>query len=166
MYAPVTVAALRAAWGAEVRVVATRAALRFVASTALAVVSGSPPVTDESDGSAAGRVPHVELARWADLIVVAPATGNMLGLVAGGLAPDAVSTLIMASGRPVLFAPSMNSAMWDSPAVKRSAQRLVDDGHYIIAPVAGPEACDRRIGTGGMVPIADLLAEALEWWRR
>jgi phosphopantothenoylcysteine decarboxylase / phosphopantothenate---cysteine ligase len=85
-------------------------------------------------GSPELKAPHIRAVRWADLFLVLPATANIIGKAANGIADDLLSTAIVAAEKPVVFAPAMNPSMWDNPAVQRNLTRLRDDGHYVIPP--------------------------------
>ena len=121
--------------GARVRAVMTAGALRFVGEQSLAAVTGRGVVT-----SLYGEVevsPHTEMAGWADAIVVAPATANVLAKVANGLADDALTATVAAFDGPVVMAPAMHTEMWEQPANRRNMQRLTSDGRYLVGPVSG-----------------------------
>lgn len=155
---PQAVAALRLAGGADVRVVTTPAAASFVTSTALAAAAGRPVVCDgATDGL---TVSHVELAGWADLVLVMPATANVLAQAALGLAPDLLTTVLLAAACPVVMVPSMNAAMWSKPAVQRNVATLRADGIGVVDPVAGLSLGDSTVGPGAMPPLADVLDQA------
>ena len=123
--------------GAEVEVVMTAAARQFAAPLALQVVSARPVLTDLFDRAAGAEVKHVSLARDADVAVVAPATANLLGKLAHGIADDPVSTVLLAVTAPTLLAPAMNDAMWQHPAVAESVARLVSWGYRLVGPEEG-----------------------------
>ncbi|KPK15089.1 MAG: hypothetical protein AMJ62_10640 [Myxococcales bacterium SG8_38] len=142
--------------GAEVRVVMTDAARRFVGPITFAGLTGKPPVTDLWAEDYAGEV-HVELGEWADAVVIAPATMNLMARAANGHADDVVlATLACAKGQ-VFFAPAMHSRMWSHPAMQRNAEALTRSGAVLLGPVIGPLASG-EIGLGRMmepVEIAD-----------
>ena len=123
--------------GADVEVVMTRAAREFVAPLALQVVSGHPVMTDLFDRSAGAEVKHIALAGTAALAVLAPATANLLGKLAHGIADDPVSTVFLAVATPTLLAPAMNDAMWAHPAVAESVDRLRSWGYRLVGPEEG-----------------------------
>jgi len=123
--------------GADVEVVMTASARQFVAPLALQVVSGHPVLTDLFDRSAGAEVKHIGLARSADLAVLAPATANLLGKLAHGIADDPVSTVFLAVTAPTLLAPAMNDAMWSHPAVAESVGRLVSWNYHLVGPEEG-----------------------------
>lgn len=144
--------------GASVQVVLTPAAARFVGAATFQALSGSPVVSDLWDSPVADGMPHIGLTRAADLIVVAPATADVLGKAANGIADDLLSTLLLASNKPVLFAPAMNREMWAHPATQRNVARLREDGALISGPAAGEQACG-EVGEGRMVEPEDLLQD-------
>lgn len=162
-FAPGVVYALRALWSAEVRVVITAAAAQFVTPTALAIASHNRVLTAAREDATSGTVPHLELTRWAELVLVAPATANTLCAVAAGSASDPLTTAILAAHGPVVLAPSMNDIMWAKPAVQRNVRTIRGDGIGVIEPTSGPAAHDGAVGSGAMPPVPDLLDAALQW---
>ena len=124
-------------------------ARRFIRVATFAALTGRPVATRSFDP---GRFPlgaHIELAQRADLIVVAPATADVLAKAAQGIADDLLSTLLLCAECPVLLAPAMNAAMWAKPAVQRNVEQLVQDGMTIIPPEEGWLSC-RQSGSGRM----------------
>lgn len=152
--APMTVRALRQA-GAEVQVVLTASASQFVTATSLQAVSGNPVRSDLWDPAAEASMGHIELARWADAVLIAPATANTMALLATGQAPDLLTTLCLATNARVFIAPAMNQAMWLHPAVQRNRQQLRQDGVEFFGPGAGEQACG-DIGPGRMLEPEEL----------
>ncbi len=135
--------------GHEVRCAATEHALEFVTRVTLETVSGAPLY---SDLFASGRTEHISLKDWGEMLVVAPATANIIGKVAGGIADDALSTLLLAfSGKPVIMAPAMNCEMWAHPAVQRNVETLKGWGICMVGPEEGELAC----GVNGMGRMAE-----------
>lgn len=135
--------------GHEVRCAATEHALEFVTRVTLETVSGAPIY---SDLFASGRTEHISLKDWGEMLVVAPATANIIGKVAGGIADDALSTLLLAfSGKPVIMAPAMNCEMWAHPAVQRNVETLKGWGICMVGPEEGELAC----GVNGMGRMAE-----------
>ena len=161
--APTLATAFRLLWSTDVRVVVTEAALTFVTVPALAVTTGHPVVGPGPAGADRGVVDHMDLARWADLVVVAPATANTIGQVAHGLATDVLGSCILATEAPVVLAPSMNPSMWRNPRVQRNVGSLVEDGFGIVPPVLGTAMVDMAAGVGAMPP-APALLRWLEAW--
>jgi phosphopantothenoylcysteine decarboxylase / phosphopantothenate---cysteine ligase len=122
--------------GAEVRTVMTASATEFLGPQTLAAITGSTPVLDLFGGE--DPSPHTNLARWADAVVVAPATAATISRIATGLAEDALATTVLAAwGTPVLIAPAMHTEMWDHPATQRNIATLRADGHTIVGPESG-----------------------------
>ncbi len=148
--------------GAEVRVVMTASAARFVGPITFSGITGHPAVTDLWDPAHAGEV-HVELGAWADAVVVAPATMNLLARAAAGMADDPVLATVACARGPVLMAPAMHARMWAREATQRNVARLVADGVRLVGPVDGPLASGEQ-GMGRMAEaaaIADALADVI-----
>jgi len=146
--------------GLDVRVVMTDAACRFVTPVTMQALSGQPVLTDLWDASIPNAMGHIELTRDRDLIMVAPASADFLGKLAGGLADDLLSTLCLARECPLLVAPAMNRQMWDNAATQRNVQRLRQDGVAILGPGSGDQACG-EIGMGRMLEAQELHAAIL-----
>ncbi|MBN8743382.1 MAG: bifunctional phosphopantothenoylcysteine decarboxylase/phosphopantothenate--cysteine ligase CoaBC [Thiomonas arsenitoxydans] len=144
--------------GATVQVVLTAAGARFVGAATFQALTGRPVFDDLWDTRVGNGMAHIELTRAADLVVVAPATANVLAQAAGGLSDDLLSTLLLASNKPVLFAPAMNREMWGHPATQRNVARLREDGALISGPAAGEQACG-EVGEGRMVEPEELLQD-------
>lgn len=136
--------------GAEVRVAMTGAATQFITPLTLQALSGQPVHLDLLDPAEEGAMGHITLARWADVIVVAPATADFMAKLAHGRADDLLSTLCLASTAPLLLAPAMNTAMWQHPATQANAELLRRRGVHFIGPAAGEQACG-EVGPGRMV---------------
>ena len=153
--------------GASMRVVMTRAAQEFVTPTTMQALSGQPVFTDQW-GLEGGRVdnamPHIDLTRGADAIVVAPASAHFLARTAQGLADDLLSTLVLARTCPLLAAPAMNVEMWSNPATQRSVQLLRSDGVVLLGPGEGAQACGET-GSGRMLEAHDLLEEIVAFFQ-
>lgn len=145
--------------GAEVHVIMTEAATRLLGPATLRELSRQPVCVDLFSELGNRPVAHVRLAEAADLILVAPATANVLGKVVAGVADDFLTTTIMASQAPVLFAPAMNSRMWRNPVVQGNVQRLQGLGYGFVGPASGWLACG-EVDTGRLAPIEEILAEA------
>lgn len=144
--------------GAQVRVAMTPSATRFVGPVTLTGLTGRPPVLDLWDPSYAGEV-HVELSSWADAMVVAPATQNLMARAAQGMADDAVLATIACHGGPLLYAPAMHTRMWQSAATQRVVETLRGDGAQFVGPESGPLASGDD-GPGRMSE-ADAIVDAL-----
>lgn len=145
--------------GASVRCALTAAAARFVSPLALQTVSGHAVRSDLFDAEQEGAIDHIALADETDLVVVAPATANLLAKLAHGLADDLVSTLLLATRAPLLVAPAMNVHMWRHPATQANVERLRGRGVRFVGPEAGPLACGWE-GEGRMAEPATIAAEA------
>ena len=143
--------------GARVRVVMTRSASEFIAPLTLQAITGEVVRDSLFDPAHEAAMGHIELARWADLIVVAPATADFLARSAAGMAHDLLSTLCLASAAPLLLAPAMNQAMWHHPATRANAQLLNSRGVTLLGPAEGEQACG-DVGPGRMLEPADILA--------
>jgi phosphopantothenoylcysteine decarboxylase / phosphopantothenate---cysteine ligase len=146
--------------GAGVRVIMTAAAREFVTPLSAATLAGDPvrdelfSLTDEA------LIGHIELSRAADLVVVAPATANLLARMAGGLADDLATNVLLATDKRVLVAPAMNVRMWLHPATRRNVERLEADGALVVGPDSGPMACG-EFGPGRMAE-PPAIVEAIE----
>ena len=127
--------------GAAVRVIMTRHATEFVHPRTFAVLSEAPVEVDQWSRPTEPGVDHVELSRWADLLLIAPATANVLGKLAAGVADDALTTYALAHRRELLLAPAMNTVMWGKPAVQESLATLRDRGAHVVEPGSGELAC-------------------------
>lgn len=143
--------------GAAVTTVMTRAAEEFVTPLSLAALAGHPVHRTLFDLTAEAGMGHIELSRSADLILVAPATADLMARMAAGLADDLASTLLLATDTPVLIAPAMNVRMWQHPATQRNLARLVADGVRVVGPGEGVMACG-EFGPGRMAEVPDILA--------
>lgn len=162
--APELVRALIAG-GAEVQVVTTAAAEAFVAELALATVSTRPVRRSLLDPAEEGRVGHIELADWPDVVVVAPATADLLARAAAGLADDLAACVLLATRAPVLWAPAMNTNMWRHAATRHNLGVLRGRGAEFIGPDRGALACG-WIGEGRMIDPPEIAAAALAIARR
>jgi phosphopantothenoylcysteine decarboxylase / phosphopantothenate---cysteine ligase len=143
--------------GAEVRVVLTSSAARFVTPLTFQAVSAHPVRGGLWDEAAEAAMSHIELARWADLVLIAPATADFLARLAAGLADDLLSTLCLATEAPVIAAPAMNRVMWAHPATQENARRLTARGVSLLGPGAGEQACGES-GEGRMLEPAEIVA--------
>lgn len=153
---------LRHVLGLEVRAVLTRQAATLVSPRALAVATGHAVLLgDDGAGGDDPAVAHLEVTRWADLLLVMPATANILAKAAAGIADDLLTTCILASACPVVFVPAMNDVMWRKPALQRNVATLRADGHGLVPPAVGLAAVDGQPGDGAM---PDILA-VLRWTR-
>lgn len=145
--------------GAEVRVALTEHASHFVTTLSLQAVSGKPVLTDLMDPAAEASMSHIELARWANLVVVAPATANIIAKHANGIADDLVSTLMLATSAPIAMAPAMNQQMYLAAATQANLTTLAERGVTLWGPAEGEQACG-DIGPGRMLEPAEIAAHA------
>ncbi len=136
--------------GAEVQVVMTPGALEFVTANTFQAVSGRPVRTDLWDAAAEAAMGHIELARWADAVLIAPATADFIARLAHGLANDLLSTLCLATSAPITLAPAMNRLMWSNPATQANVRLLESRGVCILGPAIGEQACGET-GAGRML---------------
>jgi phosphopantothenoylcysteine decarboxylase/phosphopantothenate--cysteine ligase len=143
--------------GAEVRVVMTRAAQAFVGPLTFQALSGNAVRLDLLDPTAEAGMDHIELARWADLVLVAPATADVMARLAAGLADDLLTTLALATQAPLVLAPAMNQQMWQHPATQANARLLAERGVRFLGPAAGAQACG-EVGPGRMLEPVELVA--------
>jgi len=146
--------------GTAVRVVMTRAAQEFVTPLAAGAIAGERVHTDLFDARTEFDIGHIRLARDTDLIVVAPATADLMAKMAGGHADDLASTVLLATDRPVLIAPAMNPRMWAHPATRRNLAQLSADGIAVVGPNAGEMAERGESGTGRMAEPLEIAAAA------
>ena len=141
--------------GAEIQVAMTPAATAFVAPLTFQAVSGRPVHTELLDANAEAGMGHIELARWADLILIAPATADFLARLAHGMANDLLSTLCLATDQPIAVAPAMNRLMWQNIATQDNCRLLARRGVKIWGPGVGEQACG-EIGAGRMLEPVEL----------
>lgn len=127
--------------GANVDVIMTKNACEFITPLTLETLSGNKVVTDMFERPDYIDVKHISLARKADLFLIVPATANIIGKVANGIADDMLSTTIMATKAPVIFAPAMNNGMYENPIVQHNLDKLKNYGYKIIEPATGHLAC-------------------------
>ncbi len=147
--------------GAEVRVVMTQGACEFITPLTMQALSGHPVHTDLLDPRAEAAMGHIELARWADLVLIAPASANFLARLAYGHGNDLLATLCLATGAPVAVAPAMNQQMWADPATQKNQLILQEKGIHIFGPGAGSQACG-EVGPGRMQDPAEIIQQAAE----
>jgi phosphopantothenoylcysteine decarboxylase/phosphopantothenate--cysteine ligase len=146
--------------GAEVRVAMSAAATEFVTPLTFEVLSENPVSLSMFARHERPVVEHVELSKWADRVVVAPATADIIAKAAHGVADDIASTVLLAARAPVMFAPAMNEAMWANPAVVRNIETLIGDGKIVLGPGSGALACG-DVGPGRMAEPEEIV-RALE----
>lgn len=153
--------------GASVQVVMTVGARQFVTATTMQALSGRPVETDQWKSAIGNAMPHIELTRKADAVIVAPATADFLAKVACGIADDLLATLALARDRartPLLVAPAMNVEMWDNPATQRNIAQLRSDGIVILGPASGAQACGET-GFGRMLEAHELLDDIVSFFQ-
>ncbi|MFZ1099398.1 MAG: bifunctional phosphopantothenoylcysteine decarboxylase/phosphopantothenate--cysteine ligase CoaBC [Steroidobacteraceae bacterium] len=141
--------------GAEVQVVMTEAARQFVTPTTFQAVSGRPVRTDLWDAAAEAAMGHIELARWAHFVLIAPASADFLARIAAGLADDLLATLCLATEAPIAAAPAMNHIMWANAATRANVATLAARGVRLLGPAEGDQACG-EIGEGRMLEPLEL----------
>lgn len=147
--------------GAEVRVVMTRAACEFITPLTMQALSGHPVHVDLLDTDAEAAMGHIELARWADLVLVAPATADFMARLANGRGDDLLTTLCLATVAPIALAPAMNQAMWLNKATSKNEADLKDRGILIFGPGEGLQACGDT-GPGRLLDPEQLLQHCSE----
>jgi phosphopantothenoylcysteine decarboxylase/phosphopantothenate--cysteine ligase len=145
--------------GAEVQVVMTDGAREFVTPMTFQALSGRPVRTDLWDPGAEAAMGHIELARWADLVLIAPATADFLARLAGGRADDLLATTCLATAAPIALAPAMNQQMWANPATQANVTLLKERGVHVFGPGTGDQACG-EVGAGRMLEPTELAALA------
>ena len=136
--------------GADVQVVMTPSACKFITPLTLQALSGRPVYTEMWDDRVSNGMPHIELSRDRDLVVIAPATADFIAKLVRGIADDLLSTLCLARECPLMVAPAMNRQMWENPATQRNVAQLREDGIAVLGPGAGDQACG-EIGMGRML---------------
>jgi phosphopantothenoylcysteine decarboxylase/phosphopantothenate--cysteine ligase len=146
---------------AEVQVVMTEAARQFVTETTLQAVAGRPVRSTLWDSEAEAAMGHIELARWADTLVIAPASANVIAQLAHGLASDLLTTLCLATNARLLVVPAMNQAMWRNSATQANVATLLERGVEFFGPDVGDQACG-DVGPGRMPEPAEIAARVLE----
>jgi phosphopantothenoylcysteine decarboxylase/phosphopantothenate--cysteine ligase len=142
---------------ANVRVVMTKGAMEFITPLTLQAVSGEPVHHSLLDPEAEAAMGHIELARWADAILIAPGSANLLSRLASGQADDLLTTLCLASNAPLLLAPAMNQAMWAKQSTQDNIALLSERGAAILGPDSGAQACG-DVGPGRMLDVPDLVS--------
>ena len=146
--------------GIGVRCILTEAGSAFVTPLSISSLSGEKVFTDLFSLTDEAEMGHIRLSREADLVLIAPATADLMGKMAGGLANDLASTTLMATDKPVLVAPAMNPMMWQHPAMQRNLDQLQADGVKIVGPNPGDMACGES-GVGRMAEPDEIVASVL-----
>jgi phosphopantothenoylcysteine decarboxylase/phosphopantothenate--cysteine ligase len=147
--------------GADVQIVMTASAAEFVTDTALQAVSGRPVRSNLWDKEAERAMSHIELARWADVILIAPATAEVMARIVSGGAPDLLTTICLATEAPLAIAPAMNHVMWNNPATQANRKTLEERGVHILGPDIGSQACGET-GAGRMLEPGALAAAVFD----
>lgn len=142
-------------YGADVRVVMTESAKEFVTPLTFQALSGNPVHHSLLDESAEAAMGHIELARWADIVLIAPATANSIAKLANGMADDLLTTLVLASSAPIFLAPAMNQQMWRAEATQVNLEKLQNLNYQLLGPASGEQACG-DIGYGRMLEPLEL----------
>lgn len=151
--------------GAQVRVVMTRSGQEFITPLTLQALSGHPVHLDLLDPQAEAAMGHIELARWADLVLIAPTTADLMARLTQGMANDLLTTLVLATDAQIALAPAMNQAMWRDAATQENLKKLTDRGYQIFGPAAGDQACGDT-GMGRMLEahqLAQCVADSFQW---
>jgi phosphopantothenoylcysteine decarboxylase / phosphopantothenate---cysteine ligase len=159
---PYLIRSLRKA-DAEVRVIMTDAATKFITPLTLETVSGNQVAITMFPEAEFVSTRHIDLAEWADLVVIAPATANILGKIAAGISDDLLTTIVCATERPILIAPAMNPGMWKHAPTQRNVAYLKEIGMRFIGPATGEMACDSW-GEGRMVEPDEIFAAVLAFF--
>ena len=144
--------------GADVHIVMTESALQFMAPLTFQTLTGNPVITELFKLYEERTIGHITMAQRGDLLVVAPATANIIGKAANGIGDDILSTVLLATRTPVLFAPAMNEGMWDNPVMQRNVSSLKAFGRHFVDPGCGDLACGDH-GMGRLADIADIVDE-------
>lgn len=145
----------------EVRVVMTQSAMQFISPLTFQALSGNSVSTELLDAEEENSMEHINLSRWADIFVIAPATANSIAKFSHGLADDLLSTLFLAADCPIIIAPAMNQAMWHKPITQDNIQKLIQHGIDIIGPEAGEQACGET-GFGRMKEAKDIYLKLIQ----
>jgi phosphopantothenoylcysteine decarboxylase/phosphopantothenate--cysteine ligase len=151
--------------GIEVKAIMTRQATTIITPRAVAVTSGNPVTLDGEGSPNDTTVPHIDLPSWADLFLIYPATADLIGKAANGIADNVLTTCILAATCPIVFAPCMNERMWYKPTVQRNLATLRADGYGVIPPVEGQATADGTVDIGATPEIEVALAWAINFVR-
>ena len=147
--------------GAQVRVVMTQGACEFITPLTMQALSGHPVHTTLLDPTAEAAMGHIELARWADLVLIAPASANFMARLAHGHGNDLLATLCLATGAPIAIAPAMNQQMWADTSTQKNLLILQEKGIKVFGPGSGSQACG-EVGSGRMLEPLDIIQHAAE----
>lgn len=160
-YKSASLARLLVKYGHNVQVIMTKGATAFISPLTLQALTGNAVHTQLLDDTAEAGMGHIQLAKWADLLIIAPASANTLARLSMGMADDLLTTVCLATTAPILVAPAMNQQMWANPAVVLNTQTLTDFGYQIIEPASGEQACG-DVGAGRL-PEPEALFEQVQW---
>lgn len=160
-YKSASLARLLVKYGHNVQVIMTKGATAFISPLTLQALTGNAVHTQLLDDTAEAGMGHIQLAKWADLLIIAPASANTLARLSMGMADDLLTTVCLATTAPILVAPAMNQQMWANPAVVLNTQTLTDLGYQIIEPTSGEQACG-DVGAGRL-PEPEALFEQVQW---
>lgn len=160
-YKSASLARLLVKYGHNVQVIMTKGATAFISPLTLQALTGNAVHTQLLDDTAEAGMGHIQLAKWADLLIIAPASANTLARLSMGMADDLLTTVCLATTAPILVAPAMNQQMWANPAVVLNTQTLTDLGYQIIEPASGEQACG-DVGAGRL-PEPEALFEQVQW---
>ena len=150
--------------GADIQIVMTDSACKFITPLTLQALSGKPVYVEMWDDRVSNGMAHIELSRDRELIVVAPATADFIAKLVHGTADDLLSTLCLARECPLMVAPSMNRQMWENPATQRNVAQMREDGIVVLGPDTGDQACG-EVGMGRMLEPSDLVREISAWFQ-
>ncbi len=151
--------------GASVQVVMTEAAQQFVTPVTMQALTGNPVYLSQWDSSIPNNMAHIELSRSADVILIAPASADLMAKLSMGLADDLLTTLCLARDCPLLLTPAMNKQMWEHTATQRSAKRLADDGVTLLGPASGFQACG-EVGMGRMLEPSEITEQVVSFFQK
>lgn len=160
-YKSASLARLLVKYGHNVQVIMTKGATAFISPLTLQALTGNAVHIQLLDETAEAGMGHIQLAKWADLLIIAPASANTLARLSMGMADDLLTTVCLATTAPILVAPAMNQQMWANPAVVLNTQTLTDLGYQIIEPASGEQACG-DVGAGRL-PEPEALFEQVQW---
>src|SRR5215203_4459456 len=146
--------------GCEVSVAMTRHATEFVQPLTFRALTDSHVIVDDYDPDNPDPIAHINFSQNIDLLLIVPATANIIGKFANGVADDFLSSTYLASTAPVMIAPAMNTTMWEQPAMRRNIAQLKEDGVYFVEPVAGELAC-KTVGTGKLEDVENIVRQAM-----
>src|SRR5690348_17016564 len=146
--------------GCEVSVAMTKHATEFVQPLTFRALTDKHVVVDDYDPANPDPIAHINFSQQIDLLLIVPATANIIAKFANGVADDFLSSTYLASNAPVLIAPAMNTTMWENPATQRNIEQLKKDGVHFVEPVAGELAC-KTVGTGKLEDVENIVAQAM-----